>query len=392
MPIHPRPQGMRRSVLSILAALAMAALACQSVTPGDTPGQQQPTEERLPNPEGLATDAFGTPPVEATDEEPAGQATDASPVGLVGSGSDFTQPAALGQTVTVAHWDVSIAAYHYGDQAVEVLGTLSDLVDAVPDGWQYVIVQLTATSRYSDNDNHPIPYDVMLLADNRHAYLSRGFPTVSTPFTGEVREGESVTGWLVFQVPADTTEFQIVYSDYDDEFNKIEGYFALTPNAALPAADPATFPAENQVGIDQAAPAKIGETVVTGGFAVTITEILRGEDATAIIAESLFAPPEPEGQEYALARIRVEAIGDEPRLQSFTTIFFSVQPTTGDPIGLPFLLLPGESADTSLVPGAVLEAYLPLAIPVGDTGAVLYYDPTFGFGDESPARYFALQP
>lgn len=388
---HRRRQGWRPSLLLPLAALTIAALACQSLGP-DSPSATRvvPTEERLPNPEGLATDAFGTPA--PTDEAPVEEPTSGGPVGITGSGADYTQPMALGQTLTVANWDVAVNAYHYGDQATEVLGTMSDLVDTPPNGFQYVIVQLTATSRYADNDNHGVPYDVRLLADNRHSYNSAGFPTVKEPFEGEVRKDESVTGWLVFLSPVETKEFQLVFSDFDNDFNTVEGYFALTPNAALPAADPSTFPPDNEVGIDPKAPARIGETVVVGRFALTITEILRGDAADKIIAESVFAPEPEAGQEFALARIRVLAVGREPKLQSFSTILFSVQPSSGDPIGLPFLVLPGESVDTSLIPGGELEAYLPLAIPSDDPGALLYYDPTFGFGDETPARYFSLQP
>lgn len=385
-----RRQGWRPQAWLALAALTMAALACQSVSPDNSPTRVVPTEERVPNPEGLATDAF--PTQAPTDEPPVVAATPNGPVGITGSGSDYTQPMAVGQTLTVANWDVAVNAYHYGDQATEVLGTMSDQVDTPPDGFQYVIVQLTATSRHGDNDNHSLPYDVHLLADNRHSYNSAGFPTVKEPFDGDIRKGESKTGWLVFLVPVDTKEFQLVLSDFDNDSNSIEGYFALTPNAALPAADPSTFPPDNQVGVDPKAPAKIGETVVVGGFAVTITEILRGDAADTIIAQSVFAPEPAAGQEFALARIRVQAVGREPRLQSFSTILFSVQPSSGEPIGLPFLVLPGESADTSLIPGGVLETYLPLAIPSDDPGAVLYYDPTFGFGDETPARYFSLQP
>ncbi|MBL8092808.1 MAG: DUF4352 domain-containing protein [Anaerolineales bacterium] len=380
-----------RAGLAAILTLALSSLACQSVAGGTV--APRPTEERLPNPEGLATDAFLSPTAEATKPGATDPQPTQAPAGPGGDGSDFTQPTAIGQTLSVASWDVAVLAYYYGDDALKSLETMSDMVDALPEGRQYVIAQIKATSRFNDNENHAVPYNVTLLADNRHGYFSRGFPMVKEPFSGEVRNGESVTGWLVFQAPSETRNFQIVFSDYDNDFNLVEGYLALTPDAALPPADVASFPADNEIGRDPQSPAKIGDTVITGGFAVTITEILRGKAADEIInAENAFAPSEPEGQEYALARVRVQALGVEPKLQHFTTILFSVQPTTGDPIGLPFLVLPGESVDAALVPGAVLEAWLPLALPVDDDGALLYYDPTFGFGDESPARYFALQP
>ncbi len=381
------------SVLAV-AALAAGSLACQSVTADPVTQQPIPTEGRLPDPEGLATDDVGgvTPDIVATDAG-AGETPTQAPGGATGSGSDFTQPAALGTSISVGNWDVAVMSYSYGDQALKDLETMSDMVDALPDGRQYVIVQLRATSAFNDNENHDVPYNIILLTENRRGYFSRSFPTVSKPFSGSARAGDSVEGWLVFQAPSDTNDFQLVLSEYDNDFNLDEGYLALTPEAALKPADPATFPAENKIGIDPAQPAKIGETVVTGGFALTITEISRGDDAAKIIADAnSFAPTLEEGHEYALARIRVEAIGTEPKLQHFTTVLFSVQPTTGEPIGLPFLVVPGESPDSPLVPGAVLEAWLPLELPTGDTGALLYYDPTFGFGDESPARYFALTP
>ena len=376
--------------LTVVLALSLAGLACQSIT--SEPTGPRPTEARLPNPEGLATDDYGsqlTPAPEGPTATEAGEVVS----GPTGSGADYTQPAALGETISIGNWDVRILSYAYGDQAVEQLKGMTDMIDTLPDGRQYVLVELEAISRFNDNENHAVPYDVRLVADNRHGYFSRGFPMVSDPFEGEVRSGESVAGWLLFDAPAQSSEFQLVFSDYDNDFNQIEGYLALTPNAALPAADESQFPDENDIGRDPAAPAKIGETVVTGGFAVTLTEIQRGQEAIdTIVSANSFAPDPGEGQEYALARIRVEAIGREPELQHFSTILFSVQPTSGEPIGLPFLVVPGESPDGALLPGAVLEAWLPLALPVGDDGAVLYYDPTFGFGDQSPARYFALQP
>ncbi len=386
MPLSKRLHGS----LFALAALTASSLACQSV--GLSPTAPPPTEARVPNPEGLATDVIGAATPEPSNTEPAAEPTPA-PAQAGGVGSDYTQPIAIGETMSVASWDVEVLEYAYGDQAIEALKTMTDMVDPLPDGYQYVVVRLRATSRFNDNENHAVPYSLTLLAENRHGYFSRGFPTVSEPFEGEVRSGESVEGWLVYQTPSDTSRFQLVFSEYDRDFNLDEGYFALSPDAALPPADPSTFPAGNKIGIDPKNPAQVGDTVVTGGFAVTITEIKRGDAAAEIITSAnSFAPSAPDGQEYALARIRVEALGTDAKLQHFTTILFSVQPSSGEPIGLPFMVLPGESADAPLVPGAVLEAWLPLALPMDDPGALLYYDPTFSFGDESPARYFAVAP
>ncbi|MCA9972941.1 MAG: hypothetical protein KC425_22140 [Anaerolineales bacterium] len=122
-------------------------------------------------------------------------------------GTRAAEPAAPGQTVTTADWQVTLLDVMRGDAAWEWLLATNRYNDPPPEGWEYVLAQVRLAHVGTDEGPHTISaggYFAALGADG--TVYER--PSLVVPEPGlyfALYPGGEATGWLALQVPAAET-------------------------------------------------------------------------------------------------------------------------------------------------------------------------------------------
>jgi len=116
----------------------------------------------------------------------------------------------------------------------------------------------------------------------------------------------------------------------------------------------------------------IGETATLGPWAITVAEVVSGDEAWSFLLETNAEnPPAPEGQAYVCARVTAQNIGTGPR--AIQMVDFAA--TGGDGIlrRTQAVVVPEPILQAVVEPGTTTEGWL--AITVGDPGvATLWFD------------------
>lgn len=172
------------------------------------------------------------------------------------------------------------------------------------------------------------------------------------------------------------------------------------PPTTTPA--PTEPPATPAPGVGELNPFPRGETLITSdGFAITILDVVGGEEAWTIIRDADASTEAPEeGMQYLLVQVRAHNVSSKDNPQTLmAAVSFSY---VGDASTIFFLndkpvTLPSEGAykgfgtmgTVSLAHGAEETGYLSYYVPSTDTRMILIYGPTWEWG-EGDMRFFSL--
>jgi len=124
--------------------------------------------------------------------------------------------------------------------------------------------------------------------------------------------------------------------------------------------------------------------VRTADWEVTITEVLRGDEAKRRIEEEasfMSDKPAPAGKEYVLAKARVRYIGTENSddAKGIDALDFNVMDEKNvlhpPPLKL-YMVIPEPGLDASLFPGGQAEGWIGLEVDTDEGGWVAIFEPT----------------
>lgn len=380
---------MKRPIAWVLSALLSASMACATLTGGES-------DPNRPTPGGNSV------PTDMAEPSPADDATN-PPAATPESGGDT--PAATGDTspsdphpfaagpLRIASWELQINSSATGADARALLeGAGGSQFDPI-EGNEYVVVNLTATNTGAADDTGAIFSSDLVLVDRTGiGRASTSLATLEPIFDAlEVRGGESVSGHVVYEMPAGSGPYVLAFSTYNEEFLLEWGFLSTVEGAAV---SEVTFPEgiqENEVGANRDQPAGLTEQVVTANWALTVEEVIRGEEAAQIIAGgNSFNPTPGEGREYLLARIRMVS-GSLGPITYMSSINFTVEEEDGTVTGAPFIFLADRPGiDVFMVTGVEYTGWLVLDVPAGGDPLVVF-DGSDSYANIAP-RYFRLAP
>ena len=203
--------------------------------------------------------------------------------------------------------------------------------------------------------------------------------------------GAEVGGWVSYLVGQEEGNLMLVFDemvDYDDERLR---FAALEEGATLSVPPDLGEVTPTQLGVAWDSPALLGETVVTPDWEITVTEVVRGDDAWKMIQEAnQFNDPPGDGMEYALARVRVRFGATKERADYIDGWAFRGAGAAGVIYDLPSVVEPEPQLSAALYPGGIQEGWVALLAAIGEEGLVAVSEPLFDFSGES-TRYLALE-
>jgi hypothetical protein len=137
----------------------------------------------------------------------------------------------------------------------------------------------------------------------------------------------------------------------------------------------------------------VGETVVSPAWQITVLEVVRGAEAAQRITEAnQFNDPAPEGQEYLLARVRVQYLGDAAPDATVMVdqSSFKITGSANVVYDRPSIVAPRPALDASLFPGGQVEGWVVVQAPADEGGLTLIFEPLFEFGNAN-VRFLSIE-
>lgn len=163
---------------------------------------------------------------------------------------------------------------------------------------------------------------------------------------------------------------------------------ATTEPTAAPTAEPTPEPAEE--GTSRSSPLPLGTGLQFKTWAITVTEVLRGDEAAKAIKETnQFNDPAPEGMEYLLATVQIENISKDQKAEH--TALAADLRLTGDRN----ILYSRVSAVTpkefegELFPGGTAEGQIAFAVPRDEKNLMFFVGENLDF-DPDARRFVAI--
>lgn len=258
---------------------------------------------------------------------------------------------AVGEPYVADAWRITVAEVRSGTDAAAQVQEANANNAAAPDGLAYVTARLTVQS----TADTPRTINLSDFAATGADGVLRRPPTIDMPapaLQGAVDAGGSLEGWIPFLIddPASATLW------FDSPFtggNWADAIFALS-EAAAPPPESTTDAADTNAGADPSRPVAIGETVRTGGWDVSVEEVIFNQDVIDLADFRLQAL----GLDGVLnggtmVGIRVSITNLSPHPAFFSTSALAIAGTDGEPWDHTVTLTPpNPDVSQEYLPGA----------------------------------------
>lgn len=312
------------------------------------------------------------------------------------------------QPTTAGPLRLSIAEMLRGDEAVAAVLAADGSNQPPRDGLTYLLLRLEIGNR----GDRPVVVDpgdfaVVGAAGNPARFL--GVAPPDPPLGGVLDAGAAADGWLAFAVPIDEPGQTLLFDSLTLPGTWADARLPLDPAAdAGPTPEPEPKPdatAEpNRAGTDPAAPASLGEPVVTADWRLEPAEILTGADVFALVDYRAGALGEQEavGQDqdnsvWLALRLRVDALatgtatatGTAPRFLPANA--FALVDAAGDP--LPDLITitpPRPDASGGYLPGTGRDGWVAFDLPAAAAAAAVRFLPYAATAADPDPRFLAI--
>jgi len=339
-----------------------------------------------------APDASAAAEASTAPEASAAADTSAAPV-ATGPGTSRAEPVALGTPLVFETWAVTVTEVLRGDAARQAIADANQFNSPPRDGFEYLLVtmQLENISDKPEAQNVASGIGLRATGDRNVSYpIAAVVPP--QPLEGELLPDATTTGQQVVEVPSGEGNLMFVVSELLNinlpaRYVAIDANARVTPDPALDAIAP------TDVGASRETAAKLGETVATDDWQVTLLEVKRGEEAATLIKDSnQFNDPPAAGSEYVLLRVRVRSIGSDAPDTAQSAALGALKLTGASNVAYeaPTVVAPDPRLDALLFPGGEAEGWLALSAAEGEQNLVAVWEPLFSF-DSAQTRYLALQ-
>lgn len=380
----------------IFLLLLSAALAC------NMPGVSN--SEPVSNPDGTAV-GNGEYSPDLSEADPGGDAPAAGRP--ADRGLSRSHPDPIEAEVNTPYWDFKVLEILRGQAAYELLQEQDPDAAPPPDGQEYLLVKVWVRCKNPDISAFYLDLNNLFITGDRlYGYTDRLIDLPSPEFYyTDMYTAESLEGWIDVLIDIGEQDLMLVFDreEYvnDEKQPRELRYVALEPGATLSIPPELASITPNELGKDRDVPARIGETVITADWELTVLETRRGQAALDLVLEMNDRNELPEeGLEYVAFFVRARYIGAQDvsaRASNYPLrAYVPGQGRNGsdqmedpnfykDPSGT-FPLL-----NAKLFPGGQAEGWVIKQVPAGYSPVIIQY---LGFEETNwdDVRYFSLEP
>lgn len=306
-------------------------------------------------------------------------------------GMSRNNPLTITDVVEAPHWTIEVLEVVRGDEAWGMVQAANQFNEPPSTGMQYVLVRLKATSTYADADSHLISQaDFGLTGDRLILYDYASVVVPEPELNAELFTGGETEGWVGFMAGADESQLMLVVDELlnfeDDRYR----FIALDESASI-GVDATLFDIEpTESGSTRANPVPPGSPATTDDWEITITEVVRGDEAwTNVQSANQFNEPPADGMEYVAVKLLVRNISTNDRPSNIDGSSFELTGERNILYNWPSIVDPEPTLDVDLYPGGQYEGWTVMTAGVGEEQLLVRFEPFFEFSNDN-VRYLAL--
>lgn len=300
-------------------------------------------------------------------------------------------PFPLDALVEAPNWDVQVLEVIRGEDAWTQIQAANRFNEPPPEGMEYLLVRVKATSTYSDADSHGISGSDFAVTGDQLQRYSRAFVVTMDPeLDADLFSGGETEGWIPFAIGQGEGSLILIVDEllnFDDDrfrFIALEEGASIFVDSKLSDIDPSSQ------GASRTEPVALGETATTEDWEITITEVIHGDEAwSAVQNANQFNEPPAEGMEYVAAKLLVRYIGTTDRAVNISGAEFDLTGEANLLYNWPSIVDPEPSLDVYLFPGGQYEGWTVMEARQGEEDLMVRFEPLFEFSDEN-IRYLAI--
>jgi hypothetical protein len=305
------------------------------------------------------------------------------------------EPVPLGEPIKAGDAVLRVAEVVTGQVATEAVLAAEPANSPPRDGVAYVLVRLVVENQ----GDRPLLLSNDDFALTGASSLVRRFLWLTPPepaLPPEVAPGETGEGWVVLSAPVGETGLLLLYDNLSLGGTWADRSLALEEAATLPGQDVSGTEA-GVAGSDPAAPATVGEPVVSGEWRVELIEAVTGAAVFDLVdyrtgaLQVEDATGASDGSVWLALRFRIAHVNGVAGLPAtLPANAFALTDSSGTPIlDLATLTPPSPDAAGDFFPGAEREGWVAFDVPV-ELGPILVRFQPFAETTRAPEpRYFA---
>ncbi len=305
-------------------------------------------------------------------------------------GQSRSNPLPPNSIVHADDWQVQVLEFKRGAEAAQLIHDANQFNEPAPSGKEYLLVKIHVKSLHTDGQSHRIMGgDFQLTGDRLTRYLPVGVVPPEPQLQAELFSGGETEGWIVYAIGSGEERLIVEFDPLSSTSNH-PIFIALQPGTTI-TIDPALSEiAPTAAGRTHDQPAKLGDTLITDDWQVTLLEAIRGSKAydMAKVANQFNKPPAA-GMEYLAVRARVKNLKPQDDFVMIDSGWFK---TIGDKNVLydtPSVVDPEPALQAYLYPGGQAEGWVILQIGQGEGHVQIVFDPLFDT-QRSNRRYVAV--
>ena len=361
--------------------------------PSPTNTQALPTSISVPTSTSVPTNTPVPPTSTTIPTETAAPPTVAPPTPTSGPvGLSRSNPYPPDEMALVPNWSVRVLETVRGEEAWQIIAAANPYNDPPPEGMEYLLVKIDAKCTYDDIEQHSMSESDFKLTGDRLVRYSSGFAAGLEPdLSAQLLSGGETEGWVAFLVGQGEGSLILIvdeFANWDDDrlrFIALEGGTSIQVSPELQGIEP------TYTELSRSMPVPLGDTVATEDWEITVLEVVKGDEAWAMVKDAnQFNDPPKEGMQYVAIRVCARYIGTEDEPESIDDFFFNVTGDGNVVYPVPYVINPWPALDVYLYPGGECEGWVVEQAAQGEANLMAVFEPTWSFKD-TEKRFLALE-
>ncbi len=295
-------------------------------------------------------------------------------------GTNPAMPAAVGERVMSGSLAITVQQVDFGAEGTEMVMAAWPWNPPPVDGYSYLVIEVEIENT-GDREMAVDFDDFGFVTEARRVWKSQGLVPPDPALDHRLAPGEQATGWVAGTVEADASRILMIFNCRAQGGTWSERFVALTDGARLPTDEIAPL-AANSVGANIAAPALLGEAVITDDWSLTITDLRYAADVVALFPvedyrTTALASADPTVIPLWIAfQITVRHTGGSLSALHFPVDAINLAMADGSAQqDVRILSAPLPEVSGTYLPGGTGVGWYLIELPVGYTGDLLRFQP-----------------
>lgn len=314
------------------------------------------------------------------------------------AGQTRQHPVPIGSQISVPGWQIGVTEFLRGDAALKIINDTDWPPPPLAEGTEYALAKVFIRSLSLSEDYQSLGISNLFIAGDRfiaHGDTLDGWPQPEFLYEN-LYTAETAEGWVDAVVPVDESNLELVLDVTNSSNNRTVRYFELDKGSSLSLTSNLTDLQPNQIGADLANPAATGEQMISKNWSLIVLDIMRGEQANNLLQQNnpnYTAPTQ--GQEYAVLHIQLKYFNPQDLPTNVGKDNFYPVDKSGFNLETGYLFPPqGEPWLNGIyLPGAEIDAQVPVIIPQDADSVLIAFDPDRyqTNSDDESVKFFLLK-